>query len=136
MARLAAGRGRVTLDPLIQAVRGHAQSFGDLRDRMAMLLDLAHRLAPKLLGKPFAHLHLLSPHCSDQKCLLKSGNSSLWSVDMFRCESLILNSHWVMVVMDHYTRRIIGFAVHAGALDGLAVCRMFNRITAGHPKPL
>ena len=68
--------------------------------------------------------------------LLGHTKDSLWSVDMFRCESLILKSHWVMVVMDHYTRRIIGFAVHAGALDGLAVCRIFNRITAGHPKPL
>ena len=30
------------------------------------------------------------------------GNSkdSLWSVDLFRCESLILRTHWVMVVMD------------------------------------
>src|ERR1700682_3155914 len=25
---------------------------------------------------------------------------SLWSVDLFRCESILLNSHWVMVVMD------------------------------------
>ena len=39
---------------------------------------------------------------------------SLWSVDLFRCESIVLKSHWVMVVMDQYTRRIIGFAVHAG----------------------
>jgi hypothetical protein len=38
---------------------------------------------------------------------------SLWSVDLFRCESILLKSHWVMVVMDQYTRRIIGFAVHA-----------------------
>jgi transposase InsO family protein len=33
-----------------------------------------------------------------------------------------------MVVMDQYTRRIIGFAVQAGTLDGIAVCRMLNRI--------
>jgi hypothetical protein len=39
---------------------------------------------------------------------------SLWSVDLFRCESIVLKSHWVMVVMDQYTRRIIGFGVHAG----------------------
>jgi len=39
---------------------------------------------------------------------------SLWSVDLFRCESILLKSHWVMVVMDQYTRRIIGFGVHAG----------------------
>ena len=31
---------------------------------------------------------------------------------MFRCESILLKTHWVMVVMDQYTRRIIGFAVH------------------------
>ena len=34
---------------------------------------------------------------------------SLWSVDLFRCESIRLKSHWVMVVMDVCTRRIIGF---------------------------
>ena len=55
---------------------------------------------------------------------------SLWSVDLFRCESLILKTHWVMVVMDQYTRRIIDFAVHAGALDGPAVCRLFNQAIA------
>jgi transposase InsO family protein len=55
---------------------------------------------------------------------------SLWSLDFFRCESLILRSHWVMVVMDQYTRRIVGVAVHAGPLDGAAICRMFGRIVA------
>jgi hypothetical protein len=34
---------------------------------------------------------------------------SLWSVDLFRCESVTLKTHWVMVVMDLFTRRIIGF---------------------------
>ena len=56
---------------------------------------------------------------------------SLWSVDLFRCESIVLKSHWVMVVMDQYTRRIIGFAVHAGNVDGQALCRMFNDATSG-----
>ncbi|MCZ6664617.1 MAG: integrase core domain-containing protein [Gammaproteobacteria bacterium] len=56
---------------------------------------------------------------------------SLWSVDLFRCESLILKTHWVMVVMDQFTRRIIGFGVHAGVLDGPAACRMFNEAIAG-----
>ncbi len=51
---------------------------------------------------------------------------SLWSVDLFRCESLILRTHWVMVVMDHFTRRIISFSVQAGVLDGPSVCRLFN----------
>jgi hypothetical protein len=30
---------------------------------------------------------------------------SLWSVDLFRCESLLLKTHWVLVVMDQFTRR-------------------------------
>jgi putative transposase len=55
---------------------------------------------------------------------------SLWSVDIFRCESLLLKSHWVMVVMDQFSRRMIGLAVHAGDLDGPAVCRLFNKILA------
>lgn len=55
---------------------------------------------------------------------------SLWSVDLFRCESIVLKSHWVMVVMDQYSRRIIGFGVHAGNVDGPALCRMFNDATS------
>jgi putative transposase len=60
---------------------------------------------------------------------------SLWSVDLFRCESLLLKSFWVMVVMDVFTRRIIGFGVGAANLDGPAVCRMFNRAIAGQTTP-
>src|SRR6516162_6109095 len=56
---------------------------------------------------------------------------SLWSMDLFRCESAMLRTHWVLVVMDQYTRRIIGFGVHAGMVDGVALCRMFNRAIRG-----
>jgi len=62
---------------------------------------------------------------------LGHSKDSLWSVDLFRCESMILKSHWVMVVMDQFSRRIVGFAVHAGTLDGPTVCRMFNSIICG-----
>ncbi len=60
---------------------------------------------------------------------------SLWSVDLFRCESILLKSYWVMVVMDVFTRRIIGFAVAAANLDGPVVCRMFNRAIAKQRPP-
>ena len=56
---------------------------------------------------------------------------SLWSMDLFRCESATLRTHWVLVVMDQFTRRIIGFGVHAGKVDGVALCRMFNRVIRG-----
>ena len=39
---------------------------------------------------------------------------SLWSTDLFRCESILLKSHWVLLIMDHFTRRIIGFGVLLG----------------------
>jgi putative transposase len=60
---------------------------------------------------------------------------SLWSVDLFRCESIVLKSHWVMVVLDQYTRRIIGFAVNAGNVDGPTLCRMFNGATSRQDGP-
>lgn len=60
---------------------------------------------------------------------------SLWSIDFFRCESINLKSHWVMVVMDQFTRRIIGFAVHPGDLNGIAICTMFNKIISAKPLP-
>jgi transposase InsO family protein len=56
-----------------------------------------------------------------------NAKDSLWSLDLFRCESAILRTYWVLVVMDQFTRRIVGFAVHRGVVDGLALCRMFNR---------
>ncbi len=58
---------------------------------------------------------------------------SLWSMDLFRCESATLRTHWVLVVMDQYTRRIIGFGFHAGKVDGVALRRMFNRAIRGQP---
>jgi putative transposase len=48
------------------------------------------------------------------------------SIDLFRCESAALRTYWVLVVMDQYTRRIIGFGIHAGIVNGVALCRMFN----------
>ena len=52
---------------------------------------------------------------------------SLWNVDLFRCESILLKTHWVLVVMDQFTRGIIGFDVRAGDVDGVALCCMLNK---------
>ena len=48
---------------------------------------------------------------------------------------MLLKTHWVMVVMDQYTRRIIGFGVQKGEPDGAAICRMFNQAIAGVDLP-
>src|SRR5665811_407672 len=60
---------------------------------------------------------------------------SLWSVDFLRCESILLKSYWIMIVMDVFTRRIIGFGVAPADLDGPVVCRMFNRAIAKQTPP-
>ena len=67
--------------------------------------------------------------------VIGQARDSLWSVDLFRCESILLQSYWVMVVMDIFTRRIIGFGVVAATLDGPSVCRMFNRAIARQRMP-
>src|SRR4030095_14354663 len=67
--------------------------------------------------------------------VLGHAKDSLWSVDLFRCESAVLQTYWVLVVMDHWTRRIVGFGVHRGVVDGTALCRMFNHVTCGQSLP-
>jgi len=62
-------------------------------------------------------------------------SDNLWSLDLFRCESILLKSHWVMVVIDQFTRRIIGFAVHSGDVNGVAICCMFNKIRSRKKLP-
>ena len=37
--------------------------------------------------------------------IIGHAKDSLWSVDLFRCESILLKSYWIMVVMDVFTRR-------------------------------
>ena len=54
---------------------------------------------------------------------------SLWSIDFFRCESANLKSHWVMVVMDQFTRRIIDFAVHPDDLNSVAIAGCLTRLS-------
>ena len=60
---------------------------------------------------------------------------SLWSVDLFRCESIVLRSYWVLVVMDQFTRRLVGVGVHRGAVNGADLCRMFNAAIHGRGAP-
>jgi putative transposase len=67
--------------------------------------------------------------------LLGHAKDSLWSLDLFRCESAVLRTHWVLVVMDQWTRRIVGFGVHRGVVDGVELCRMFNQATRCQPPP-
>ena len=106
-----------------------------IADQIVLVFDI--EIDKDVVRRVLARYYRPEPGPNGPSWLTFLGHSkdSLWSVDLFRCESLILNSHWVMVVMDQYSRRIIGFAVHAGALDGPAVCRMFNSIVGSSMSP-
>ncbi|MBT5706530.1 hypothetical protein N8737_03855 [Verrucomicrobia bacterium] len=60
---------------------------------------------------------------------------SRWSMDFFNAESILLKSYSVMVIMDQFSRRIIGYAVHSGDVDGEALCSMFREIVSNIPTP-
>jgi len=53
---------------------------------------------------------------------------SLWSVDLFRCESILLRSHWIMVLMDVFTRRISGFDVERADPCGDSVANVRKQL--------
>ncbi len=112
-------------------------SFGYQRiaDQISLVFDI--EIEKDVVRRVLAQHYRPAPGTRGPSWLTFLGHSkdSLWSVDLFRCESLILKSHWVMVVMDQFSRRIIGFAVHAGVPDGPTVCRMFNSIISGSTPP-
>ncbi len=60
---------------------------------------------------------------------------SLWSIDLFCCESITLKTHWVLVVMDVWNRRIIECSVNKRPADGPTLCRMFNQIISNKSTP-
>ena len=67
--------------------------------------------------------------------MIGHARDSLWSVDLFCCESLVLRTYWVLVVMDQFTRRLVGIGVHVGAVTGVDMCRMFNTAIKGQGAP-
>ena len=44
-------------------------------------------------------------------------------------------SDWVLVVMDQFTRRLVGVGVHRGPVTGADLCRMFNAAIHGRGAP-
>jgi putative transposase len=70
------------------------------KDAVRRILHKHHKNDPKDTG------------ASSWLTFLGHTKDSLWSIDLFRAESIHLKSHWVILVMDQLTRRIVGFAVH------------------------
>jgi transposase InsO family protein len=104
--------------------------------RIAQQIALAFHIPidKDVVRRILAHYYLPGGDATGPSWLTLLGHmkDSLWSMDLFRCESATLRTHWVLVVMDRYTRRIVGFGVHAGTVDGVALCRMFNHALRRH----
>ena len=113
--------GRKTPDQvLIDAVLDMKKKnplFGYLRISMQIHEAFGIDISPYAVGRILRKHHANFPTDGGPSWLTFIGNmkDSLWSVDLFRCESISLKSHWVMVVMDQFTRRIIGYSVHVGS---------------------
>jgi transposase InsO family protein len=100
------------------------QAFGVKVDKHVVRRILAKHYNPPCPGGP------------SWLTFLGQAKDSLWSIDLFRCESIHLRSHWVMLAIDIYTRRIVGFSVHAGDISGVTACRLFNQILGSRSPPV
>ncbi len=87
-----------------------AHAFGVQIDKDVVRRALARHYGPRHRGS-------MGP---SWLTFLAQSKDSLWSVDLFR-------SHWVLVVMDVFTRRIVGFGIAGEYVDGPSLCRMFNQ---------
>ena len=111
--------------------------FGCRRIAMQVSIAFGFEIDKDVVRRAVSRYFKPSPTGSGPSWLTFIGHmkDSLWSVDFFRAESIHLKSHWIMVIMDQYTRRIIGFSVHAGDLSGSAICSMFNNVILKHRFP-
>ena len=117
---------------LIQAIVGLKQRnprFGCPRIAQQLAKSFGAEIDKDLVRRVLAAHYRPEPHHNGPSGLTFLGHTkdSFWSLDLFRTESILLKTHWVLVVMDQFSRRIIGFGVQAGDVDGLALCRMFNQ---------
>jgi transposase InsO family protein len=124
---------------LVIEIKSKNPSMGYLRISMQIYEAFGICITPfavgRILRKHYKNGHPGKGNGPSWLTFIGHMKDSLWSVDLFKCESILLTTYTVMVVMDQYTRRIIGFAVHRGDCDGIAYCRMFNAIISGKTLP-
>ena len=126
--------------PLIAAIvemKRRNPKFGYLRIAQQISVVFGVTLDKDVVRRVLAKHYRPAPGAEGPSWLsfIAQCKDGLWSVDLFRCESVLLKSHWVMVVMDVFTRRLVGFGVAPAPIDGMSVCRIFNHAAVGQPLP-
>ena len=109
------GPSKALVDAIVDMKRRNPR-WGCPRIAQQIALAFAVDIDKDVVRRVLATHYRPAPHSGGPSWLTFLGHAkdSLWSIDLFRCESAILRSHWVRVVMDQYTRRIVGFGIHAG----------------------
>lgn len=126
------GPAKELVDAIV-ATKERNPSWGCPRIAQQIALAFGISIDKDMVRRVLAAHYRPVPHSGGPSWLTFIGHlkDSLWSIDLFRCESATLRTHWILLVMDQYTRRIIGFGVHAATVDGVALCRMFRRAIFG-----
>ena len=92
---------------------------------LAFGIDINKDVVRRILA---AYYHPATDHAGPSwLSFLGHMKDSLHSIDLFRCESVALCTYWVLVVMDQYTRRIIGFGIQAGHCAECSIERFEGR---------
>ncbi len=130
------GPSRELIQAIVELKRRNPR-FGCLRIAQQITMAFGININKDLVRRVLAKHYRPAPDDGGPSWLTFIGHTkdSLWSIDLFRCESILLNTHWVLVVMDQFTRRIVGFGVHAGDVDGVALCQMFNSAISSKSPP-
>ena len=104
------GPSKALVDAIVDMKRRNPR-WGCPRIAQQIALAFAVDIDKDVVRRVLATHYRPAPHSGGPSWLTFLGHAkdSLWSIDLFRCESATLRSHWVLVVMDQYTRRIVGF---------------------------
>ena len=125
------------LEELIVEIKSKNPSYG-IEKIEGLLRHRGHQISDttvlRILRKHGFHLDPVKQGASWISFLSDTFNGT-WSLDFFRVESVSLRTFVIMVVMDIYSRKIIGIAICPYPASGVNACAMFNSIRNEKPLP-
>lgn len=120
---------------LVIEIKTQNPSFGCPRIAMIIMDRTGHEICEETVRNILLkHFHPTPGKGPSWLSFIGNQIDSLWSIDLFRVESVLLKTHWILVCMDQYSRKIIGFAVCKEIVTEI-LCRMFNEVLEGTALP-
>lgn len=102
------GPSKELIEAIVEMKRRNPR-YGCRRIAMQTTIAFGYEIDKDVVRRVLTKHFKNSPESNGPSWLTFIGHmkDSLWSVDFFRAESIHLKSHWIMVIMDQFTRRII-----------------------------